>query len=87
VVERNQPAFNLLSDCHKAFYGQDAESQNSTGTTDVRVFHFFGQGQPTCYGPEAENIHASNERVKIESIIQTARVYAIFLARWCGLVD
>jgi acetylornithine deacetylase len=87
VVERNQPAFNLLSDCHKAFYGQDAESQNSTGTTDVRVFHFFGQGQPTCYGPEAENIHAANERVKIESITQTARVYALFLARWCGLVD
>jgi acetylornithine deacetylase len=87
VVERNQPAFNLLSDCHKVFFGQDAASQNSTGTTDVRVFHFFGQGQPTCYGPVAENIHAANERVKIESIIQTARVYALFLARWCGLVD
>ena len=87
VVERNQPAFNLLSDCHKVFFGQDAASQNSTGTTDVRVFHFFGQGQPTCYGPVAENIHAANERVNIESILQTARVYALFLARWCGLVD
>lgn len=86
VVERDQPAFNTLSDCHKAFYGQDAESQNSTATTDVRVFHFFGQGQPTCYGPVAENIHAANERVDIESIIHTTRVYALFLARWCGIV-
>ena len=87
LVERDQPAFNTLSDCHKVFYGQDADSQNSTATTDVRVFHFFGQGQPTCYGPSAENIHAANERVDIESIVQTARVYALFLARWCGLAE
>lgn len=87
AVERNQPAFNTLNDCHKAFYGQDAESLNTTATTDVRVFYFFGQGQPTCYGPEAENIHAANERVDIESVIQTARVYALFLARWCGIIE
>ena len=48
---------------------------------------FFGQRQLTCYGPEAENIHTAKERVKVESIIQTAGVYAFFLARWCGLVD
>jgi acetylornithine deacetylase len=35
----------------------------------------------------AENIHAANERVKIESVIHTAKVYALFLARWCGLVE
>ncbi len=87
LVERDQPAFNTLGDCHKVFYGQDVDSQNSTATTDVRVFHFFGQGQPTCYGPSAENIHAANERVDIESVLQTARVYALFLARWCGLAE
>ncbi len=38
-------------------------------------------------GPEAENIHAANERVKIASVIDTAKVYALFLARWCGLVE
>jgi acetylornithine deacetylase len=35
----------------------------------------------------AENIHAENERVRIDSVIHTAKVYALFLARWCGLAD
>ena len=87
VVERNQPAFNLLNDCHRMLYGQDAEDMVTTATTDVRAFHFFGQGQATCYGPVAENIHAANERVKIDSVIDTAKVYALFLSRWCGLTE
>jgi acetylornithine deacetylase/succinyl-diaminopimelate desuccinylase-like protein len=33
----------------------------------------------------AENIHAANERVLIDSVIGTASVYALFLARWCGI--
>ena len=71
----------------REMYGQDAEDSISTATTDVRAYHHYTSAQATCYGPEAENIHAANERVKIESVIQTAKVYALFLARWCGLVD
>jgi acetylornithine deacetylase len=87
AVERNQPAFITLNECHRILHGRDAESFITTASTDARVFHFFGHGQATCYGPIAENIHASNERVNLESVIQTAKVYALFLARWCGTVD
>jgi ABC-type transport system substrate-binding protein len=44
-------------------------------------------GYSSAAGPVAENIHAANERVKIESVIETAKVYALFLAHWCGLVE
>ena len=47
----------------------------------------FRPGAGTCYGPVAENIHAANERVEMASILQTARTYALFLTRWCGIVD
>jgi acetylornithine deacetylase len=87
VEERNRPAFNSLNDCHREFFGLDAEYGTSTATTDVRAYHHFTTAQATCYGPEAENIHAANERVRIESVINTAKVYALFLARWCGLVE
>ena len=86
VEERNRPAFNALNDCHREMFGRDAEDTISTATTDVRAYHHFATAQATCYGPEAENIHAANERVRIDSVIETARVYALFLARWCGLV-
>jgi acetylornithine deacetylase len=87
VVDRNQPAFNTLNDCHREINGQDAGELISTATTDVRAFYYYTQAQATCYGPVAENIHAANERVNIESVIHTAKVYALFLARWCGLVE
>ena len=87
VADRDQPAFNTLNDCHREMFGRDAESMISTATTDVRAYHHYAGALATCYGPVAENIHAANERVHIESVIQTAKVYALFLARWCGLVE
>ena len=87
VEDRSRPAFVTLNQCHREFFGRDAENTISTATTDVRAYHHFTQAQATCYGPDAENIHAANERVNIESVIQTARIYALFLARWCGLVE
>ena len=86
-VSRDLPAFTVLNDCNKTLSGQDTGEYISTCTTDVRAFHFFGKGQATCFGPVAENIHAANERVDIESVIHVARTYALFLARWCGLAD
>ena len=87
VVDRNQRAFKTLNDCHRELDGEDAKDAISTATTDVRVFHHYTQARATCYGPLAENIHAADERVNIESVSHTARVYALFLARWCGLVE
>lgn len=83
----NLPAFKQLSDCHRTLTGVPAKAFVSTATTDLRSFVHFGRGQATCFGPVAENIHAENERVKIDSIIYTAKVYALFLSRWCGLVS
>jgi len=87
VADRSQPAFKALNDCHRVMFGQNANDSISTATTDVRAYHHYTLAQATCYGPEAENIHAANEKVKIESVIHTAKVYALFLARWCGIVE
>jgi acetylornithine deacetylase len=86
-VERDQPAFNLLSECHRTLSGRPADSYKATCTTDLRSFVHFGTGQATCFGPVAERIHGANERVNIESVIHTAKVYALFLSRWCGTVE
>ena len=87
VIDRAQPVLATLNDCHRALTGADAKSYVSTCTTDLRAFHFFGRAKGTCYGPVAENIHGANERVEIGSILQVARSYALFLARWCRLAD
>jgi len=86
-VDANQEAFRTLSDCQMALSGRPAKEFVSTATTDLRAFVHFGNGQATCFGPIAENIHADNERVDISSVIHTAKAYALFLARWCSIID
>lgn len=81
------PAFRTLDGCQRSLAGQAAEEYIATCTTDLRAFVHFGRGQGTCFGPLAENIHAANERVHLGSVMHTARAYALFLARWCGLVE
>lgn len=87
VLEQGLPAMAVLDHCHQSLAGAPAEAFICTCTTDLRAFVHFGRGQATCFGPVAENIHAEDERVRIDSIVHTARVYALFLARWCGLVE
>jgi len=87
-VSSDLPAFKTLGGCHRDLTGADPEIFISTATTDLRAFVHFGRGQQaTCFGPVAENIHAENERVRIDSVLHTAKAYALFLARWCGLTD
>lgn len=86
-ISKNLPALQLLNGCHRSLTGEEAEEYIATCTTDLRAFIHFGQGQATCFGPVAENIHAANERVNIDSVMHVARTYALFLAHWCGLVE
>jgi len=86
-ISKDLPALKTLGECHRSLTGGDAGEYTATCTTDLRAFQHFGNGQATCYGPVAENIHAANERVRLDSVLDTARAYALFLTRWCGLVD
>jgi acetylornithine deacetylase len=81
------PIFSTLNDCHRTLHGQSAEEYVATCTTDLRAFLHYGNGHATCFGPVAQNIHAPNERVRLDSVLHTARTYALFLARWCGLAE
>jgi len=86
-LPRDMPAFTVLDSCHESLTGKTPETYISTCTTDLRAFHYFGKGQPTCFGPVAENIHGTDERVNLESVMHVARTYALFLARWCLLSE
>jgi len=81
------PMVDVLTGCHRELCGAEPEEYIATCTTDLRAFVHFGRGQATCYGPVAHNIHAANERVLIDSVAHTAKAYALFLARWCGLAE
>jgi acetylornithine deacetylase len=87
IISAAQPALQTLAACHRQLTGDLPHEYISTCTTDLRAFHHFGRGQGTCYGPVADSIHGVDERVNIDSVIHTAKVYALFLADWCGLKE
>lgn len=87
VLPLETPALQTLSACHELITGQPAQPYIATCTTDLRAFHHFGRSQHTCFGPVAEDIHGADERVHLESVMHTARTYALFLAQWCGLKE
>jgi acetylornithine deacetylase len=86
-ISRDLPALKTLEACHRDLSGRAPESFVSTATTDLRTFVHFGRGQATCFGPVAERIHGVNECVNIDSVVHTAKVYALFLLRWCNSVE
>ena len=37
------------------------------------------------YGPKAEDIHAFDERVELDSVRKVTQAIALFIAEWCGV--
>jgi len=87
IASVQQPALQTLGNCHRALRGEFPQEYISTCTTDLRAFHHFGRSQNTCFGPIARSIHGVDESVNIDSVIHTAKVYALFLAQWCRLSE
>ncbi|MBN8508582.1 MAG: ArgE/DapE family deacylase [Burkholderiales bacterium] len=85
LVDLNQPMIRLLKQCHHDVAGGQAPLLASTATTDARFFQLYGGIPATCYGPQAGNTHGIDEWVSIDSLIEVAQVYALFIARWCRL--
>ncbi len=87
ILDMGNPALQNLGQIHTELTGEAPREYHCTCTTDLRAFTSFGKGSGTCYGPVARNIHAANECVNIDSVIHTAKAYALYLARWCGLAE
>ena len=84
-VDLQQPALQLLMQCHRDLLQADCQSFALPATTDVKFFHLYGRIPSTCYGPAGADIHGIDEWVSLASLQRVTAVYALFIARWCGL--
>ncbi len=85
VVDLEAPAITTLAQAHRDVVGAEVRTEAITATTDVKFFHIYGQIPATCYGPEGDSTHGIDEWVSIASMLRVTAVYALFMARWCGL--
>lgn len=85
VVDPDQPLFEVLGRAHRQVMGTDLQLYNSTATTDVRFFDLYANTPATCYGPVGGNLHAPDEWVDLDSVLDTTRVLAAAIVDWCGV--
>ena len=73
-----------LSQAHQAVRGKTLKRTVFPGTADARYFDAQKGEQVLYYGPVGANLHAPDEYVELESVLETARVLARMIVAWCG---
>ncbi|MEO8203086.1 MAG: ArgE/DapE family deacylase [Betaproteobacteria bacterium] len=85
VLPQGSDAQRLLERCHESIEGAALAQRAGTGTTDARFYGLYAGIPALVYGPKAENIHAFDERVDLESMRRVTQALAVFVAEWCGV--
>ena len=81
------PGLDTLHAALRDVQGSDAPlpEHKMTALTDTRFYGLYYGIPAFCFGPLAQNIHGFDERVELDSVAQLTRIFALFIARWCGL--
>lgn len=85
VMDQDDAIFGVLARSHREVMPAALEPYASTATTDARFFQLYAGTPATCYGPVGGNLHAPDEWVDLDSLLDTTRVLARTIADWCGL--
>ena len=85
VLEHSSEAERVLAAAHLDAIGSPLESRAATAYLDARVYALYDGIPALNYGCTAENYHAFDERVNLESLRRTTQAMTLFIAEWCGL--
>jgi acetylornithine deacetylase len=70
---------------YQAVYGGAVQDLVFTALTDTR-FYGLNYGIPSlCFGASGAAMHGFNEYVDLESLRQSTKATALFIAEWCGV--
>jgi acetylornithine deacetylase len=56
----------------------------TNGTTDARFYLNQAATPAVCFGPRMRGMHAMDEAVELQSIVDGARTLARFMTGWLG---
>jgi acetylornithine deacetylase len=85
VLEPGGEAEAVLSDAHRAAFGEDMGARITTAVNDTRFYGLYFNIPALCYGPKGEGAHAFDERTELAHLRTTTLAIAAFVADWCGL--
>lgn len=84
ALDGDEAILGVLDRAHHRVTSGPLERYASTATTDARFFSLYRATPATCYGPIGGNLHAPDEWVDLDSVLDTTRVLAGAIVDWCG---
>lgn len=85
LSDDTSPLFQELDAAHERVTKTKPTRRTLPSTTDARHFQLYYDIDTICYGPVGGQFHEVNEWVDLNSIKDVTKVYATFLANWCGV--
>lgn len=70
---------------HHSVTGNAPQNVATTATTDARFYALYANTPSLVFGPLAEGIHGTDERVNLASLKRVTAIVALFIADWCGV--
>lgn len=83
VCEPDAPIVRILADAHEQRRGRRPRPVALTTALDARTFHHLGT-PATSAGPRVSRLHAVNEAVHVDEMVEAAEITARFVGNWCG---
>jgi acetylornithine deacetylase len=68
-----------------AVYGGSVEDAVFTALTDTRFYGLSYNIPSLCFGASGAALHGFNEYVDLDSLRQSTKATALFIAEWCGI--
>ncbi len=87
-VMRDAPDVHAtMAAAHQASTNIPYERRAPTAINDARFYDLYYDMPAFCYGPRGEVIHGFNERLNLNSLKETTKAIAYFVAAWCGVEE
>ncbi|HKX17286.1 MAG TPA: ArgE/DapE family deacylase [bacterium] len=80
-----QQFITTLAETGREVLGHPIETFSRTSGVDSRFPHYFGF-PGVCWGHRGDNNHGVDEWTDLDSVMQSTKVIALMIMKWCGVV-
>jgi acetylornithine deacetylase len=86
-IPLDSPIVKTLSSVYRRVLSEEPVISGRLGAADTRFLNKYGQTPTVIFGPGlTEQMHAVNEHVPIENVVNAAKIMALTMVEWCGYV-
>jgi acetylornithine deacetylase/succinyl-diaminopimelate desuccinylase-like protein len=82
-ISKEHPLVKTIEACHLKVFGTPAKHSTVLWDSDASVMTRFGV-ETLNYGPSSGPRDAEGEKVAVETLLNTTRIYALAVAEVCG---